>query len=97
MAVDGDTVVVLADGTYTLGAELQVTDAITVRGQVGQARPKIVRVGNTVNVTNAGATLRRLEFECTSGSQNLQATGAATLEQLLIVAKIPVRCRRRVR
>ena len=89
VAVAGDTVIVLSDGDYTLGAELQVSDAITVRGEVGEARPKIIRAGNTVSVSNAGATLRRLEFECTSGSQNLQADGAATLEQLKIVAKAP--------
>jgi hypothetical protein len=86
---DGDTVIVLSDGVYSPSTGVSVSDAITVRGEPGQPFPQLITAGNALSVNVPGAAVRRLHVECTSGSQALNVNGAATLEQLELVARTP--------
>ena len=86
-AVDGDVVTVLP-GTYSASSSIDVSDAIIVRGAPGQARPLLnsTSTGGGVVVSNAGATLRRLEIvhNAAAGATPGLAFSAGTVEQVIV-------------
>ena len=90
---DGDVVHVLpGDHVYSTfpdptGANtVVVDDGITVRGEPGQPRPRIIITGNGLRVFDPDAVIRRLHIEANSGTHALGASVPATLEQLVLVA-----------
>jgi len=62
VAVDGDDVV-LAPGLYEPTSLVNISKAIRVHGEAGQARPRVVRATGEVFLVGGGATLSDVQLE----------------------------------
>jgi hypothetical protein len=63
--VNGDEIVVLPTGPYTVTSQIFASDNITIHGPDGQPRPVLNSGVATAFGTNVGATFRRLQIEHT--------------------------------
>lgn len=87
-AAAGDEVIV-SPGTYAVGGELSSPAAITLRGQAGASRPRLIGASNlsgSVLSFKAGGTVRRLAIEATAEGGDALTLQGGRAENLLLVS-----------
>jgi hypothetical protein len=86
-AASGDTVIVLP-GTYALGTDTVSVADITIEGQPGAERPRLLAGAASPLAPSAGATVRRLHLASNdlAGGRVVDVLGTAVVEQSVISA-----------